>query len=679
MLLKERIREYVQSKLQYALTSRTIDIPGKETPSTFGNGMVMHYVSHVPDAAAPVSFHHNHNTKADHPPRTPVQLAMTHGKPPTPAELNAAVKGNRDVNEILGHNDSGNAVPFFSDRASAEKLASMTGGIARSLVMDANKVGHYMRSHGDYRNTGRTGGYIGVYSHPELGDYFRTAYHRSLIDHAQTASLNTTGAGEIHEHIQNEPENHLHRLALADHLEEQGKAGLAEKVRQTVPLHFRRKYAIIRFCRQRLRYAQSNKWGMSLIHGDPVEKGTADGTGSIAAGEYIKPGGKLPSGQRSAVVKQWSNGQPGELAEFDPAYLSHISPSELRDYQPTPPAAPAPAPAPAPVPAPRKRSLRSKAAPKPSMLWASKPAPITDHNHPDPIADMAGGPAGKFNLMYHGGMGDGIRDAFTQWAGHEVPEGDMMDMMSVPRPHVGADKKHPLYLTYLNPEFYPSSKLQSPNADRMIARSIHTASDSAAYGFEHNNALKIDRKTGEPYLYYALVEHDGDFVDKSKKFSIPHILYNAAMAAHRHGVKSIRLHAALGGPYVGGAYWPKLGFDTPLREAFTDASTGMVDQRLLNNKINMMQKNPAAFGVEGKRPLDYTLHDLLSHPREYAKYFGKDPKSKDGDPAEIRYPNARNIEHATLDTNPESRGMRLLRAHLVEQEKKIRQKEGVQP
>jgi hypothetical protein len=737
MLLKERIREYAFSKLQYALTSRTIDIPSKETPSVFGNGIVMHYVSHVPDAKGPLSFHWNHNKGARHQPRTPAQLDMGSGRTPTKQELDTAVNGNRAVNEILGHYDDGMAVSFFSDKSSAERLAGMTGGVARSVVMDANKVGHHMRSVGDYRNRPNYRGWLGVYNHPELGDYYRPYYHRSLIDHAQTASLNTTGAGEIHELVQQDPNSHLHRMALADHLEEQGKHGLADKVRQSVPVHYRRKYAIIRFCRQRLRFAMSSKYGMELISGDPVEKLNTDGSRK-AAGTYMGPGSLDSSGNRLAHVQLPSASSlgGGSTAEYNPAYLGHISPSELRSSMPPPSTsgqtsasaakkpiqegdyvhahlpngqrlsetvyrvtskdsmdpgetliqelnggnpfnhdsrwlshasqeaidtqhrrdaalmAQQPAYKVPPIKIPARKAVSGKSPLNAAVLPS---ADIASHAFHDPIEARQGASA-KLEAILGQERAGRVRARFADWAGKPIDDSHIADMMCVPRPSHLANNNHPVLFTKLSGSVDRTNRTVVPGQDS--THSIMTVeSDDPNYEYYHDNKLKVD-ENGDPYLYFNIVRHGGDNSGGDKAISMPHVLWNAAVAANKNGVKKIKLHAALGGDWVGGVYWPKMGFDHNLYEAYGS------DTRKWNSIVNAMQKRPHLFGgIEGKNPLQYTLLDMLHHAPTYNKYFQKDPNGDQYDTAS-QFPHARNLRNAYFDTDPNSRSMKILAAYL---------------
>jgi hypothetical protein len=476
---------------------------------------------------------------------------------------------------------------------------------------------------------------------------------------------------------------------------------------------------------------------MNLYHADPVEKMTADGSGTIAAGEYIKPGGKLPSGQRSAVVKQWSNGQPGELAEFDPAYLSHISPSELRDYQPTPAAAPTPAAGSANPQAQRPIQngdyvhahlpngerlgntvyrVASKDSQDPSQTmiqelgggspfqhdgrWLSHasqdainaqtqsssasaaqqatpasskprnparrsnsnrsplnaavlPAADTSHHVFHDHIERIQGAKGKLDTLLGQDHADRARARFADWAGQPVADEHIADMMCVPRPSHLQNNNHPVLYTNLSTSVDRMNRTIVPGQDSLHSMTT-VESDDPTYEYYHDNRLKIG-DDGKPFLYFNIVKHDprGD-----KAISMPHILWNAAKAAHANGVKKIKLHAALGGDWVGGVYWPKMGFDHNLMEAYGG------DPRTWNSIVRSMQKRPHLYGgIEGKNPTEYTLLDMLHHPTAYKKYFEKDPSGSSYD-TQSQYPNARNLRNAYFDTDPNSRSMKILSAYL---------------
>jgi len=642
-----KLAKYVNSRLQFALSSRQIDIPPKGSTSSFGSGMVMHYVSHVPESTSPVSFHQNNNKGIGNNPRTPVQLSLEGGAAPTPAHLKAAVEGNRKVNQILGH--EGNAVPFFSDEEGAQKVAGMTGGEVRSVVMSPEKMAHIMRGD-DLRSATPPAGnsMVGVFSHPELGDYFRTSNHRRYIDHAQTASLQTPGAGELHEHIQREPENSLHRMVLADHLEQQGKAGLADKVRSTVPVHFRRKHAIIRFCKDRLRFSLgTSKTGRGLNSGDPV---------AMYSGTD-----KIPGSGRMSIKGPAQSALPGMVKvnheavgnfDFPSANLRHTD--EIPGYDPgTPPPQAAPLPQQAAPPAP----IASRAPAKGESLDTKTLPPPSQHDFIDPIAQKIGHEQ-KLASLVGKHETDRYRQHFNAWAGKTVPDADILDMMGVPRAHSKSDVTHPVYGDGLT---VSSSRLKQGFSTEVVD------DGRMGYNYAHENQLKIDPVTKEPYLYFGLVSHHGDESTGHKEASMAHVLYNAAVAAHRNGIKSIRLHAALGDSYVGGMAWPKLGFDANLSDVASNYRYDPVKKRQILSRIAAMKKNPITFDVAHKQPEEYSLLDLLAHPAEYKRYYSPSPTYNGPDSA-LRFPGGYNMEHAHFDTDPNSRSMKILTARLRKQE-----------
>jgi hypothetical protein len=321
------------------------------------------------------------------------------------------------------------------------------------------------------------------------------------------------------------------------------------------------------------------------------------------------------------------------------------------EQQPQPEPQPAPEPAPPPAEPAKLKSLA------PSLSVANLPPVATNHDYPDPIAQRIGHAAKlDAHLSSSGVPSDMTRNLFRLWAGRDVPEKDMLDMMSVPRPANKSSRDHPVYLSQHELRINPGSATPQQPDNWTLFGSTSKASDGSGYGFRHSNHFRKDPATGEPYLYFSLVEHDGDQISNEKHLSIPHMLFNAAAAAHRNGIKKIKLHAALGGDWVGGLVWPKLGFDSTLADAYGG------DRRTLNGIIQKMQKNPAAYGVEGKGALDYTLLDALSHPQVY-KWYYKDKGAGIGDTI-VRYPNARNMRKMTFDTNPAGRNMRLLTAYL---------------
>ena len=417
-----------------------------------------------------------------------------------------------------------------------------------------------------------------------LGDVL--ADHKNLLAPSHEALMNAGGqVSEIYQAALRHPEEPVHRMALADTLDEHGQQDAADFFRSTLPgseaaakpKKFAKRNDIVRYARERLRYS----------------------------------------------------------AEQQP---------------------PVPRPAPEPPPQPVKPAKLKPVAP--SLSVANLPPVATNHDYPDPIAQRIGHAAKLDEHLSSSGVPSNMtRSLFRLWAGRDVPDKDILDMMSVPRPANKGDKNHPVYLAQHNLKINPgSASPQSPDEWTLFGTQSQAAPGSG-YAFEHNNHFRKDPATGEPHLYFSLVEHDGDRVSGEKQLSIPHMLFNAAAAAHRNGIKKIKLHAALGGSWVGGLVWPKLGFDSTL----TDAYGG--DRRTLNGIIQKIQKNPAAFGVDnGRKALDYTLLDALSHPQVF-KWYYKDNGSGIGDTM-ARYPNARNMRKMTFDTDPSSRSMRLLTAYL---------------
>lgn len=275
----------------------------------------------------------------------------------------------------------------------------------------------------------------------------------------------------------------------------------------------------------------------------------------------------------------------------------------------------------------------------------------SQHDFADPIAQRIGH-AQKLELIA-GNYAPKIKNGFNKWAGRSVHESDIMDMMCVPRAHANSNPNHPIYMTGL--------KSDASDGHAGFYTTV-SDNDNIGYNYFHENALKKDKTTGEPYLYFGLVNHGADG-SGSKEVSVAHALYNAAMAAHRNGVKSIRLHAALGDSYVGGLAWPKLGFDANLSEVADGYRYDPKKKRQILSRIAAMKKNPVTFDVAHKAPEEYSLLDLLAHPGEYKKYFSP-AKFYSGSDNAMRYPGAYNMENAVFDTNPNSRSMKILTARL---------------
>ena len=329
---------------------------------------------------------------------------------------------------------------------------------------------------------------------------------------------------------------------------------------------------------------------------------------------------------------------------------------EIQGYDPGSPPPPLPPHVPEAQPAaqaavqnPRLASKMSKGE---SLNTKDLPE-ATQHEFADPIAQRIGHDK-KLELIAPHGHSDKLKESFNQWAGANVPASDIMDMMSVPRPHSKSDLNHPIYLTGL--------KTDVSRGHNSTTTTVHT-DDNIGYNYYHENGLRKDAN-GDPYLYFGLVHHGGGG-SGDKEVSMAHALYNAATAAHRNGIKTIRLHAALFDDYVGGLAWPKLGFDAPLSDvAEVYRSRGEFKKKnQVQSRINAMKKSPITFDVAHKTPDQYTLLDLLAHPAEYKKYYTP-AKFYNGQDNALRYTGAYNIEHATFDTHPESRSMKLLTARL---------------
>ena len=72
--------------------------------------------------------------------------------------------------------------------------------------------------------------------------------------HDHISQLGQT-AQQLHQQFLAKPDDHLNKMALADHLEDQGHHDLADLFRSSVPQQFSRKGQIIRYARERLRFS----------------------------------------------------------------------------------------------------------------------------------------------------------------------------------------------------------------------------------------------------------------------------------------------------------------------------------------------------------------------------------------------------------------------------------------
>ena len=303
------------------------------------------------------------------------------------------------------------------------------------------------------------------------------------------------------------------------------------------------------------------------------------------------------------------------------------------------PQQPQPAPAPTPEPAPQPAAPQFK-----------------DYNHPDPHASPE-----KLEKIYNARGPSGasfVRNKMREWVGHDVPDNDIMDMLHVPRAH--ADQ-HSGKITHL---YHPASMdgivENGDSPDQMFLSCIRPQGGlyQKPYGYTATMTPSKDA-LGSPYTWMELIEHGGDPITGAREFSMPHILYNNAMAMHRHGVKSIQADCALiPGKYIGAVTWPKYGFDAKLSKVF----------KTPKELASVYRKYGAHLAQYGEKPMgEHTLLDLLEHPQASAAWHAPTGKQTP------IYKNARKYL-GTFDTDPTSRSMKMLRAQCEKIEGKYSQR-----
>jgi hypothetical protein len=296
--------------------------------------------------------------------------------------------------------------------------------------------------------------------------------------------------------------------------------------------------------------------------------------------------------------------------------------------------------------------------PQPAPEPAPQPAEpqLKDYNHPDPHASPE-----KLEKIYNARGPNGasfVRNKMREWVGHDVPDNDIMDMLHVPRAH--ADQ-HSGKITHLyHPATMDGIVENGSSPGEMFLSCIRPRGGlyQKPYGYTATMTPSKDA-AGAPYTWMELIEHGGDPITGAKEFSMPHILYNNAMALHRHGVKNIQADCALiPGKYIGAVTWPKYGFDAKLSKVF----------KTPKELASVYRKYRAHLAQYGEKPMgEHTLLDLLEHPQASAAWHAPTGKQT------AIYKNARKYL-GTFDTDPASRSMKMLRAQCEKIEGKYSQR-----
>ena len=523
--------------------------------------------------------------------------------------------------------------------------------------------------------------------------------HESMMQASEPAST-------IYQTALKHPNEPVHRMALADTLDEQGHSDAADFFRSTLPTgqqKMSKRTAIVRYTKQKLRSSaepqqpvlapeigfnvndKHQAFTEQILSGDKTIETRSSPTLHPYVGKRL---GLVRTGKGKAqVVGYVTIGKPKLYTSqkaFDAATDKHLvapdSPFHitqsksgtkwgypLLDVEQVEPRnlVDGTGVAPNPRVARKLQKLRYSAEQQPQQPVpqpAPEPAPqpaepqFKDYNHPDPHASPE-----KLEKIYNARGPSGasfVRNKMREWVGHDVPDNDIMDMLHVPRAH--ADQ-HSGKITHL---YHPASMdgivENGDSPDQMFLSCIRPQGGlyQKPYGYTATMTPSKDA-LGSPYTWMELIEHGGDPITGAKEFSMPHILYNNAMAMHRHGVKSIQADCALTpGKYIGAVTWPKYGFDAKLSKVF----------KTPKELASVYRKYRAHLAQYGEKPMgEHTLLDLLEHPQASAAWHAPTGKQTP------IYKNARKYL-GTFDTDPASRSMKMLRAQCEKIEGKYSQR-----
>lgn len=534
-----------------------------------------------------------------------------------------------------------------------------------------------------------------------LGDVL--ADHKNLLAPSHEALMNAGGqVSEIYQAALRHPEEPVHRMALADTLDEHGQQDAADFFRSTLPgseaaakpKKFAKRNDIVRYARERLRYSAEqqppvltpeigfNVNDKSQAFTDQILSGakTIETRSAPTLHPYVgKRMGLVRTGKGKAQVvgyvtigkpKLYTNQKSFDddagshlVGDDSPFHISKTKSGSKWGYELVDVERIDPRPlvdgrgiAPNPRVARKLQKVRYSADQQPEQapVPAAEPPPpaapqYKDHNHPDPNASPE-----KLEKIYNPQGAHFIRNKMRQWVGHDVPDTDIMDMLHVPRPHADQYRGRTSFLYH--PVNIDGLVENGDGPEEMFLSCIRPKGGlyQKGYGYTATMTPKKDA-SGTPYGYMELIEHSGDPVTGAKEFSMPHILYNHAMALHRHGVKSIQADCALiPGKYTGAVTWPKYGFDAKLKDVYKNPK-----------ELNAVYRKWGAHLAQyGEMPIgEHSLLDLLEHPD--ANRIWHTPTGK----RLAIYKNARRYP-GTFDTDPASRSMKMLRAQCEKMEAK---------
>jgi len=244
-------------------------------------------------------------------------------------------------------------------------------------------------------------------------------------------------------------------------------------------------------------------------------------------------------------------------------------------------------------------------------------------------------------------VAESLRDKFREMFAEDVDDQTIMDILRVPRAFPGADPNHPAF----SPENLSLDLgIYSDNVSSTVRSKLPN------YKFHTNTGVgaqyRIWRESGD--VSNQSQGHSGMKGTHDKFISTPHILQNQANAAHRLGIKKLKVNAALTNPvidphngYTGGIVWPTYGYTKDL-ERISDWD----DVQLAEAIAIARRNNPDLHAIDDS---ELTLNHLLDSKEGMDWYTQNEPHRHGGK----NYLNATS-GHMVFHTDPNSISHRIL-------------------